>query len=191
MNPFASSPPQGDPSGVLPSGIGTALELLREARQAAGAVQRECWQFAVEAAQLRAAGLTSTDLRWLLCQGYAERRLSLPPGRGGPGGYLLAWTGPLSFCAGLFVLALLPPLGVAVPRWLILAHGVGSALLMLLALRLSRPWRQLQAPAHQPGYPRWNSLGGGAGASGRQRTGTGLPPYFARETCCERGKSGV
>src|SRR5262249_26931363 len=34
---------------------------------------------------------------------------SLPPGRGGLGSYLLAWTVPLSFCSGLLGLAVLSP----------------------------------------------------------------------------------
>jgi hypothetical protein len=54
-----------------------------------------------------------------------------------------------AFCAGLLALAVLPPLGVAVPRWLILAYGAGCALLALLAVRLSGPWQQRQ-PALQP-----------------------------------------
>jgi hypothetical protein len=64
----------------------------------------------------------------------------LPAERTGLGGYLLAWTVVLSVCGGLLGLALLPPLGGAVPRWSILAYGVGCALLALLALLLSRLW---------------------------------------------------
>jgi hypothetical protein len=60
-------------------------------------------------------------------------------------GYLLAWTAALSFSGGLFVLAVLPPLGVEVTRAFILASGLGCVLLALLALLLSRPWQQ-----HQP-----------------------------------------
>src|SRR5262249_5468010 len=45
--------------------------------------------------------------------------------------YLLGWTASLSFCAGLFGLAVSPALEVAVPRWFILTYGVGCPLLAL------------------------------------------------------------
>jgi hypothetical protein len=47
----------------------------------------------------------------------------------------------------------LPALEVTVPRWLILAHGGGCVLLVLLALLLSRPWRQLQSSGRQQHRP--------------------------------------
>jgi hypothetical protein len=49
-------------------------------------------------------------------------------GQSGLGGYLLAWASALSYCGGLFCLAVLPRHAVAVPRWLIFAYGVGCAL---------------------------------------------------------------
>ena len=55
-----------------------ALALLREALDAAGAAGRDPWEFAIEVGQLRARGLTNTDLRWLLCQGYVEHAQELP-----------------------------------------------------------------------------------------------------------------
>jgi hypothetical protein len=60
----------------------------------------------------------------------------------GPDSYLLAWTATLSFCGGLFGLAVSSTFEVAVPRWLILACGAGCALQALQALLLSRPWQQ-------------------------------------------------
>jgi folate-dependent phosphoribosylglycinamide formyltransferase PurN len=71
-----------------------------------------------------------------------EVPFALPPGRGGLGSYLLAWTVPLSFCFGLLGLAVLSPFGAEVPRWFVLAYGAGCALVALLALLLSWPWRQ-------------------------------------------------
>jgi hypothetical protein len=53
--------------------------------------------------------------------------------------FLLAWTVPLWFCAGLVGLAAAPALGVVVPRWTILACGAGC---VLWALLLGRPARQ-------------------------------------------------
>lgn len=55
-------------SPALRSGL---AELLRGAEYAQRA-ERSAWDFAVEIAILRAHGLTETDLRWLLCMGYAE-----------------------------------------------------------------------------------------------------------------------
>jgi hypothetical protein len=48
------------------------LLLLREAQAAAHAAGRDVWEFAVEVGELRAAGLTHTDLRRLLVAGLAE-----------------------------------------------------------------------------------------------------------------------
>jgi hypothetical protein len=61
---------------VLPGDRGarieTALRLLREAFDAAVQLRRDVWEFAVDVRELLAAGVTGTDLRWLLCLGYAE-----------------------------------------------------------------------------------------------------------------------
>ena len=70
---------------------------------------------------------------------WQEGPSSGPPELGRLGSYLLAWTAALSFCGGLFGLAVSSAFEVAVPRWFILAYGVGCA---LLALLLSRPWQQ-------------------------------------------------
>jgi hypothetical protein len=63
-------------------------------------------------------------------------------------GYLLAWTGALSFCGGLVGLAVSPAFEVVVPRGLILAWGAGCTLAALLAPLLSRPG--VVAPASGP-----------------------------------------
>jgi hypothetical protein len=47
-----------------------ALLLLHEALAAALGAGRDPWEFALEIGQLRALGLTNTDLRRLLCRGY-------------------------------------------------------------------------------------------------------------------------
>jgi hypothetical protein len=82
-----------------------------------------------------------------------ERPFSLPPGRGGLGSYLLAWTVPLSFGSGLLGLAVLAPFGVAVPRWFILAYGAGCTGVALLALLLCRPWQRHLDPARGGARP--------------------------------------
>jgi hypothetical protein len=55
--------------------------------------------------------------------------------------YLLAWTVPLGFCAGLFALAISPAFEVVIPRWLVLAHGGSCVLVALVAPLLSLPWQ--------------------------------------------------
>jgi hypothetical protein len=49
-----------------------ALALLLEAYHFAQEVNRNVWEFAVEASLLRAFGLTVNDFRWLVCKGYVE-----------------------------------------------------------------------------------------------------------------------
>jgi len=50
-----------------------ALSLLHDAFEAAREARRGAWEFALEIAQLHAAGLSNTDLRRLLCAGLVER----------------------------------------------------------------------------------------------------------------------
>jgi hypothetical protein len=49
-----------------------ALSILREAYAYACELGRPVWDFAVEIHLLRAAGLTHSDLRWLVCRGLVE-----------------------------------------------------------------------------------------------------------------------
>ena len=49
-----------------------ALSVLLEASRYAQALGRSIWDFAVELECLRAVGVTNTDLRYLICAGYAE-----------------------------------------------------------------------------------------------------------------------
>src|SRR4051812_8609943 len=55
------------------------LALLRDALEDALAVGRGVWEFAVELDELRAAGLSNANLRWLLCQGYVMHGQEQPP----------------------------------------------------------------------------------------------------------------
>src|SRR5436853_7395037 len=70
----------------------TALRLLLQAHNYKRELNRDAWDFAVEVASLRAAGLTSNDIRWLLYQDYVtqaaevtspldERRTFRPAGK--------------------------------------------------------------------------------------------------------------
>jgi hypothetical protein len=56
------------------------LMLLLEAYESAHDAGRSIWDFAVEADVLKAAGLTNSDVRWLICKGYIEhgREITLP-----------------------------------------------------------------------------------------------------------------
>ena len=48
------------------------LMLLLEADENAKDLHHDCWDFAVELESLQAAGLTNSDLRWLIYKGYVE-----------------------------------------------------------------------------------------------------------------------
>jgi hypothetical protein len=52
-----------------------ALRQLLNAHDFAGELGMDPWQFAVEVQGLRLAGLTTSDLRWLVCRRYVEHRL--------------------------------------------------------------------------------------------------------------------
>jgi hypothetical protein len=80
---------------------------------------------------------------------WPEGCFSLPPGRGGWAAFLLACAAALSFGVGLFWLAVLPPSGVDVPRWCVLAYGMGCTLPALLALWLGRPPRRPEGSMRQ------------------------------------------
>jgi hypothetical protein len=61
------------PTGVaVPHRFRPGLELLWQARCYAEELACSVWEFAVEIASLRDAGLTNSDLRWLACKGYLE-----------------------------------------------------------------------------------------------------------------------
>ncbi len=83
MEPIVHPESAGRSSEVLLARRETGLQLLREAYEAARSVNRDLWEFAVEMAEMRAAGLTRADLRWLLCEGFAlHAREALGAGNG-------------------------------------------------------------------------------------------------------------
>ena len=65
-------------AAVAPNVIPGLLQLL-EAEAYAREVRRPNWDFAVEFEGLRAAGLTTGDLRWLVCKGYVEHAIETTP----------------------------------------------------------------------------------------------------------------
>ena len=68
----ARSSPGPRSEGGREDRIRPGLLLLRDALERAHELRQDAWNFAVDICQLREVGLTNTDLRWLLCQGYAE-----------------------------------------------------------------------------------------------------------------------
>ncbi len=72
MEKFVHATLIDDTGEILNARIQMGLKLLWEASQTAQTVNRDSWEFAVEIGQLYAVGLTNSDLRWLLCQGYAQ-----------------------------------------------------------------------------------------------------------------------
>jgi hypothetical protein len=69
MEDFASD--QGPARLGLSAPTQAALKTLFEARAYAELAGVDVWEFAVEIRSLAALGVSSNDLRWLVCQGYA------------------------------------------------------------------------------------------------------------------------
>lgn len=65
---------------TLPSHFRRGLFLLAQAHEYAAELQRDVWDFAVELSSLREAGLTNSDLRWLVCKEYVEPGHEVTPG---------------------------------------------------------------------------------------------------------------
>jgi hypothetical protein len=57
-------------AGSVPEKIRSGLRLLLQAFEYAGQLGRNPWDFAVEIASLRLAGLNESDFRWLVCKGF-------------------------------------------------------------------------------------------------------------------------
>jgi hypothetical protein len=76
----------------ISTGIRAALALLQHARECAKDARAPRWDFALEIGQLYAAGLTITDLRWMVAKDFVEhanetsvhgnKHRSFTPGRG-------------------------------------------------------------------------------------------------------------
>jgi len=67
--------------GDVPAAMCSALLQLANARRYATELEFDAWDFAVEVHCLHRAGLTTSDLRWLLCKGYVAHAAEIsPPG---------------------------------------------------------------------------------------------------------------
>lgn len=58
---------------VWPVELAPAANLLKKAQSFAAFHNRSIWDFAVSVTELYAAGVSSADLRWLICQGLIEQ----------------------------------------------------------------------------------------------------------------------
>ena len=58
---------------------GGALVLLKEAHDLSKELGRHLWDFAIEIGELRAAGLSISGLRWLVCKGLVEHASDITP----------------------------------------------------------------------------------------------------------------
>ncbi len=73
LSPNVLVPISGDAVSSVPREMVPGLRLLLQAHDYARDLDREVWDLAVEMDSLRRAGLTSSDLRWLVCKGLAEQ----------------------------------------------------------------------------------------------------------------------
>ena len=67
-------------SNVVPTGVLPGIAVLLQAHKYAASLARSAWDFALEIRELRSEGLTSSDLRWLVCAEYVEhgREITIP-----------------------------------------------------------------------------------------------------------------
>jgi hypothetical protein len=68
----ARVPAQAVPAAELAPRLRTALDLLRQARDYAQDLHLNVWDFAVELPVFHSSGVSTSDLRWLVCKGYIE-----------------------------------------------------------------------------------------------------------------------
>jgi hypothetical protein len=79
MRPTHRGPKSIIPAPEFPRCLHEALAILMRAANYARDLHRDVWDFAVELTELQSAGLTSSDLRWLVCKGYAEHAVEITP----------------------------------------------------------------------------------------------------------------
>jgi hypothetical protein len=75
MHSISRTPP-------TPSSVVSVLGVLAEAYSYAVSLARDPAEFAVDVRELQAAGYTKNDIRWLLANGYAEKRHKTPGAQG-------------------------------------------------------------------------------------------------------------
>ena len=73
LSPNVLVSPSAEPVPSIPRDMVPGLRLLLQAHDYARDLAREVWELAVEMDSLKRAGLTSSDLRWLVGKGLAEQ----------------------------------------------------------------------------------------------------------------------
>lgn len=68
----SSGPPLALETALLAAGCRIAFKLLLQAQWCAADCSLDIWDFALEVGELRRHGVSSTDLRLLVCKGYAQ-----------------------------------------------------------------------------------------------------------------------
>src|SRR3954451_23197271 len=66
------------PNGQLSASIAKAVRGLEKACRYALETVRNPWDFAITMSELRRTGVSESDLRWLVCQGYIEHAKEIP-----------------------------------------------------------------------------------------------------------------
>jgi hypothetical protein len=64
-------------SGQIPENIATGLQKLFDAHELAHDAKRDVWDFAVEIRDLREVGLSTSEIRWLVCKDFVAHRVEL------------------------------------------------------------------------------------------------------------------
>jgi hypothetical protein len=72
MRPISDLPSAQPSPRIFAPAVQAALQLLGEAHGCAVELNKDPWQFGLEWTALEAAGLTHSQVRWLLCQGYVH-----------------------------------------------------------------------------------------------------------------------
>lgn len=128
--------------------------MLLQGYQYSQELERTSWDFAVEWAELRRAGLTNNDLRWLSCKGYVEHARELPSA--GENGRAFRCNGGLTF--GRRTCFILTPRGVAFARRMLDAPSISKPV-VAVSIRSSgvnRPFSAEERSFLHTLKPRWD-----------------------------------
>jgi hypothetical protein len=133
----------------VPSKIREALARLAEAYDYARATGRDLWEFAVEMPELLAAGLTTSDLRWLVSQQYVEHAREVTQ----QGDSTRKFTPSMNLALGAETCFALSAKGAAAAS----AIQSGPAVLALRSAAEQRPSRRDVAAQGRP-RPHWDAM---------------------------------
>jgi hypothetical protein len=97
MRPPSGVSAREAPAAELSQRLRLALGLLKQARDYAQDLELDPWDFAVELDSLQSSGVTVSDLRWLVCKGYAQHATESPANGNGHRRFRPA--GPLTLTA--------------------------------------------------------------------------------------------